>query len=89
MKKERIVLSDNFTHILSQLSLFDRDGDGYIDAKELRYLLTTLGEKLTDAEVDEIIKDVDVDGDGKVNYQGEPLEEIAVGTVLNKTLEVK
>ena len=54
-------------------SLFDRDGDGYIDASELRYLLTTLGEKLTDAEVDEIIKDVDVDGDGRVNYSGEKI----------------
>lgn len=50
-------------------SIFDRDGNGYIDAKELRYLLTTLGEKLSNNEVDEIIRDVDVDGDGRVNYQ--------------------
>ena len=50
--------------------MFDRDGDGFIDARELRHLLTNLGEKLTDQEVDEMIREVDVDGDGKVNYCG-------------------
>ena len=40
------------------------------DAVELRRLLTGLGEKLTDQEVDEMIREVDIDGDGKVDYQG-------------------
>ena len=31
--------------------MFDRDNDGFIDARELRHLLTNLGEKLTDQEV--------------------------------------
>ena len=50
--------------------MFDRDHDGFIDARELRHLLTNLGEKLTDQEVDEMIREVDVDGDGKVDYGG-------------------
>ena len=50
--------------------MFDKDGDGFIDAAELRHLLTNLGEKLTEQEVDEMIREVDIDGDGKVNYQG-------------------
>jgi hypothetical protein len=29
-----------------------------------------LGEKLTDAEVDEMIREADVDGDGQINYDG-------------------
>jgi Ca2+-binding EF-hand superfamily protein len=30
-----------------------------------------LGEKLTDNEVDEMIREADVDGDGQINYDGE------------------
>jgi len=30
---------------------------------------TNLGEKLTDEEVDEMIREADVDGDGQVNYE--------------------
>jgi len=44
--------------------VFDKDGNGSISAAELRHV----GEKLTDEEVDEIIRVADIDGDGQVNY---------------------
>lgn len=34
-------------------------------------MMTNLGEKLTDEEVDEMIREADIDGDGQVNYEGE------------------
>ena len=51
-------------------SMFDRDGNGLISAQELRYAMTNMGEKLSDEEVDEMIKTADIDGDGQINYQG-------------------
>ena len=48
---------------------FDKDGNGFISAAELRHIMTTLGEKLTDEEVDELIKEADMDCDGQVNYE--------------------
>ena len=34
-----------------------------------RHVMTNLGEKLTDEEVDEMIREADIDGDGQVNYE--------------------
>jgi calmodulin len=51
--------------------VFDKDGNGLISAAELRYLMTNLGEKLTDDEVDEMIREADIDVDGQLNYEGE------------------
>ncbi|KAG2191922.1 hypothetical protein INT46_011649 [Mucor plumbeus] len=48
--------------------VFDKEGDGYISAGELRYVLTNLGEKLDENEVDELLKDVEVGKDGRINY---------------------
>lgn len=53
------------------LKVFDKDGNGFISAAELRHVMTNLGEKLTDEEVDEMIREADIDGDGQVNYEGE------------------
>lgn len=35
---------------------------------QLRHVMINLGEKLTDEEVDQMIREADQDGDGQVNY---------------------
>ena len=54
--------------IKEAFKVFDKDGNGFISAAELRHIMTNLGEKLTDEEVDEMIREADVDGDGQINY---------------------
>lgn len=53
--------------------VFDKDGDGKISAEELKHVMLNLGEKLTDEELDEMIKEADIDGDGEVNYEGKDI----------------
>ena len=48
--------------------IFDEDGDGYIECTELIRVLTAIGDTLTDKEADELIKEADLNGDGKINY---------------------
>jgi len=49
--------------------VFDKEGNGFIGAGELRYVLTQLGEKMTDEEVDELLKGVQIGADGNINYE--------------------
>jgi calmodulin len=39
-----------------------------ISAEELRHVMTTLGEVLSDEEVDEMIKEADKDGNGIIDF---------------------
>ena len=48
---------------------FDRDGDGSISLKELKFIMMTLGEKLSEKEMAHMISLVDSDGDGYVSYK--------------------
>lgn len=85
--------TDSEEEIREAFRVFDKDGNGFISAAELRWIvercigavvfigflflltvrhvMTNLGEKLTDEEVDEMIREADIDGDGQVNYEGE------------------
>jgi hypothetical protein len=44
--------TDTEEELIEAFKVFDRDGNGFISAAELRHVMTNLGEKLTDEEVD-------------------------------------
>lgn len=47
----------------------DSDHSGYIDLGELKNVSRELGKEFTDAELDECIKDLDENKDGKVSFE--------------------
>jgi calmodulin len=71
MMAKNMAESNPVEDLREAFKIFDKNGDGKIDPKELRHVMTNLGEKLTDDEVDEMIQTADADGDGKVNYEGQ------------------
>ncbi|GBG86733.1 hypothetical protein CBR_g41798 [Chara braunii] len=48
--------------------VFDKDQDGVISAGELRHVMSSLGERLGDDEIDEMLKEADPTSCGDVNY---------------------
>ncbi|KAI1295251.1 hypothetical protein EDD11_007875 [Mortierella claussenii] len=69
MRPDGFKPAGTYQEFINGFKVFDKDGNGYISVGELRYVLTNLGEKLSDAEVDELLKGVEVDKSGKVNYE--------------------
>lgn len=49
--------------------VFDMDGNGTIDEKELRVTMKKLGEKLSDEDIRAMIRAADKNGDGKIDYE--------------------
>lgn len=56
----------SFEEFVEGLSHFDLDGTGTIKVAELRHLLTTLGERLSDEEVNQLIAGQG-DASGQIN----------------------
>ncbi|KAL3913737.1 MAG: hypothetical protein SGARI_000502 [Bacillariaceae sp.] len=58
---------DSTDEIIDAFQAFDTAGNGYISTKELKHILTTMGEKMTDTEVNTLISECDVDN-GNISY---------------------
>ncbi|EQC38545.1 hypothetical protein SDRG_04251 [Saprolegnia diclina VS20] len=56
------------SEILEAFRAFDLDHNNYVGAAEIRHVLINIGESPTDEEVDEMIRMVDLDGDGQVSF---------------------
>lgn len=50
--------------------LFDKDNSGYLNKEELSAAMSSIGENMTEQQLDEIINYVDRNGDGKVSLNG-------------------
>jgi len=59
---------DQTAEIREAFRIFDRDGNGFIDSKELKHIVTQMGQVLTNAEADEFMLEADLNGDGKLDF---------------------
>ena len=75
MIRKGLELEEKEGEVIEAFRVFDREGNGFINAAEIRRVMTNLGDKLNDEEVDEMIREADLDGDGQVNYEGKLLTE--------------
>eukprot|EP00667_Euglena_gracilis_P028636 EG_transcript_36823 len=48
---------------------FDKDGLGCVSVTELRIIMCTMGDKLSDEEMNEMLQEVEMDIEGNVNYE--------------------
>lgn len=48
--------------------MFDKNGDGKITTKELGTVMRSLGQNPTEAELTDMINEVDVDNDGSIDF---------------------
>jgi Ca2+-binding EF-hand superfamily protein len=49
--------------------IFDADGSGFIDRKEMGSLMKKLAQSLSEDEITAIMEEVDIDGDGEVSFE--------------------
>ncbi|CAD5210908.1 unnamed protein product [Bursaphelenchus okinawaensis] len=68
MMSRKVKDTETEKELQEAFQVFDKDNDGYISAVELRFVMMNLGEDLSEDEVCEMIREADLDGDGKVNF---------------------
>ncbi|KAH7702073.1 Calmodulin [Aphelenchoides avenae] len=68
MNRRAATEEDREKELHESFQIFDRDNDGLISPYDIQFVLMNLGEKLSDEEAGEIIREADKDGDGQVNF---------------------
>lgn len=68
MMKQKASAVDQEGELREAFRIFDRNKDGFISVKELKKVTTMLGASLTKEELEEFMKEADVDGNGKLDY---------------------
>ena len=65
----KVAQSDSDAELRAAFRVFDKDDNGTIDTAELRQLMKSIGEDLTDEQIEEMIREADQDGDGSIDCE--------------------
>ncbi|KAL5014105.1 hypothetical protein ScPMuIL_008375 [Solemya velum] len=69
MKKQSKSREKEKDDMIRAFRMFDKDGNNYIDKKELKRVMSELGETLSEDEISEMLRIADSNKDGKIDYQ--------------------
>jgi len=69
MMKRKSSETDQTESLKEAFKIFDKNRNGYIEAKELKQVTTTLGSQLTDEEFEDFWREADINNDGKLDYE--------------------
>lgn len=59
----------NEDELKEAFKVFDKKNSGYLSSTELRHVMTSMGERMSEQEVEDMIKEAAPNGDGRVNYE--------------------
>lgn len=68
-KKLPVLTDEQIDEFRDAFNLFDLDGGGDIDSKELGTVMRSLGQNPSDEELREMIAEVDDDGSGSIEFE--------------------
>ena len=60
---------DNEEEVLNAFKLFDKEGNGLININELKHIMLTVGNNISETELNDLLKEADTDNDGYINYE--------------------
>ena len=66
---EQIISEEKISEFKEAFNIFDKDKDGYITTKELGDIMKNLGQSPSEAELQDMINEVDIDGNGTIDFK--------------------
>merc|ERR1712156_12951 len=68
MMREKVKEQNKEDEIKEAFTVFDVDGNGYIDRRELALMMRFIGEPVSQEEIDDILDEADKDKNGLIDY---------------------
>ena len=60
---------DNEEEVIKAFKFFDKEGNGLININELKNIMLSVGKNISEEELNDMLKEADIDMDGYINYE--------------------
>jgi len=62
-------VTDSEEDIINAFKVFDKEGNGVISCCELRHIMTSIGDNISEEEVNDMIREHEINGEGYIFYE--------------------